>query len=163
MRSRHPYGCSEQQPPALCNASNYHPHLCLGDHRDAAPASGTIPPYSSILNSTTITSNLNSFPAATVVTGPALPSVKRTIEHSPVNNFNAQEVSNFLNNSWKETLNQYYDDNIPESEKPEMHKSPWGARGGLVWGQRGHLMANGNDFFAELRKSSLSQATRNIN
>jgi len=87
--------------------------------------------------------------------------VKRSLEHySPVNNFNAQEVSNFLNNTWKEALNQYYDNNLPESERPELHKSTtWEARGGLVWGQRGHLMANGNDFFAELRKSSLSQAS----
>ncbi|CAG8482538.1 20202_t:CDS:2 [Rhizophagus irregularis] len=120
----------------------------------------TITPYSTAtLNSASFTSNHNSFVSATVP-GPSLPSVKRPLEHSPVNNFNAQEVSNFLNNSWKEALSQYYDNNLPEAEKPELHKSTtWEVRSGQVWGQRGNLMANGNDFFAELRKSSLSQAS----
>ncbi|CAB4378976.1 unnamed protein product [Rhizophagus irregularis] len=121
---------------------------------------GTITPYSTAtLNSASFTSNHNSFVSATVP-GPSLPSVKRPLEHSPVNNFNAQEVSNFLNNSWKEALSQYYDNNLPEAEKPELHKSTtWEVRSGQVWGQRGNLMANGNDFFVELRKSSLSQAS----
>ncbi|CAG8448273.1 9703_t:CDS:2 [Funneliformis caledonium] len=113
---------------------------------------GTITPYSTVpLNSTTLASNHNSFTA--------LPSLKPALEHTPVNNFNAREVSDFLNNK---TLEQFHDDNLPESEKPELYKSTeraWGARNGLVWGQKGHLMANGNDFFDELRKSSFSQVS----
>ncbi|CAI2164259.1 4849_t:CDS:2 [Funneliformis geosporum] len=99
---------------------------------------GTITPYSTVpLNSSTIASSHNSITA--------LPSLKPALEHTPVNNFNAREVSDFLNN-----------------KKPELYKSTeraWGSRNGLVWGQKGHLMANGNDFFDELRKSSFSQVS----
>nr|CAG8466434.1 11584_t:CDS:2 [Entrophospora candida] len=78
-------------------------------------------------------------------------------EHVPVNNFNAQEVSDFLNNSWIEAMGKLRDNTIPDSEKPELYKSTenaWGSKSGPVWGQRAHLMANGKDFFNELRKSS---------
>ncbi|CAG8618318.1 12299_t:CDS:2 [Acaulospora colombiana] len=85
----------------------------------------------------------------------ALPSLRPTPEHVPVNNFNSQEVEAFLNSGWKEEIDRFYNQNNPESEKPEMYKSEkaWG-KGVPAWGQKPHLMANGNDFFNELRKSS---------
>ncbi|GES84301.1 hypothetical protein GLOIN_2v256789 [Rhizophagus clarus] len=89
----------------------------------------------------------------------ALPSLKSTPEHVPINNFNSQEVSNYLNNNWKETLDRYHDNNLPEAEKPELYRSEKAWGGGHVWGQKGHLMANGKDFFAELKKSSPVQAS----
>ncbi|KAG9303393.1 hypothetical protein G9A89_013719 [Geosiphon pyriformis] len=106
--------------------------------------------------------------------GPALPSMRQTKEHIPVNNFNAQEVTTYLSNSWKEAIDRLHDNNIPEAvhittlsifskkftlgiskEKPELYRPPevWGRPGGPAWGSRGH-MANGNDFFTELRKAS---------
>jgi len=118
------------------------------------PASGTV--TTSPTTPTSTSSNHTSFAGS----GPALPSLKSALNHVPVNNFNAQEVSNYLNNTWKETFDRYHDTNIPEAEKPELYRSEkaWGP-GGHVWGQKGHLMANGKDFFAELRKSSLAQAS----
>ncbi|CAG8739567.1 1773_t:CDS:2, partial [Acaulospora morrowiae] len=116
-------------------------------HTNAPPVSTTV------TSPTTPTSNA-SFSSGPP--GPALPSLRPTPEHVPVNNFNSQEVDTFLNNGWKEELERYYN-NTPESEKPEMYKpteKAWGPKSGPVWGQKPHLMANGNDFYTELRKSS---------
>ncbi|CAJ0898319.1 5067_t:CDS:2 [Entrophospora sp. SA101] len=58
---------------------------------------------------------------------------------------------------WIEAMGKLRDNTIPDSEKPELYKSTenaWGSKSGPVWGQRAHLMANGKDFFNELRKSS---------
>ncbi|RIB17071.1 hypothetical protein C2G38_2246608 [Gigaspora rosea] len=86
--------------------------------------------------------------------GPALPSSRPVPEHVPVNNFNSAEVSSFLNNGFHEAVQRYHNNSDPE--KPDMYKPPaeknaWGNK--LTWGQATHLMANGNDFFTELRKS----------
>jgi len=119
------------------------------------PASGTVTPSPT---TPTSTSSNTSFAGP----GPALPSLKPAPEHVPVNSFNSQEVSNFLNNTWKETLDRCHDTSLPEAEKPEIYKSTekaWGTKGGPVWGNKGNLMANGNDFFAELKKSPLAQVS----
>jgi hypothetical protein len=117
------------------------------------PASGTV--TTSPTTPTSTSSNHTSFAGS----GPALPSSKPASEHDPVNHFNAQEVSNYLNNTWKEALDRYHDNNLSDSEKPELYRpeKAWG--GAHSWGQKGNLMANGKDFFAELRKSLLSQAS----
>ncbi|CAI2164051.1 10832_t:CDS:2 [Funneliformis geosporum] len=125
----------------------------LHNNNNLPPASVTPPP-----TTPTSTSSNTSF----TVPGPALPSLKPAPEHVPVNHFNSQEISNYLNNTWKETLDRYHDINLSEVEKPEMYKSTekaWVARGGPVWGNKGNLMANGNDFFAELKKSPLAQVS----
>ncbi|CAG8600817.1 11952_t:CDS:10 [Diversispora eburnea] len=88
--------------------------------------------------------------------GPALPSLRPTPEHIPVNNFNSQEVETYLNTGWKEAVERHYANSSSEPDKTEMYNAgkAWGPRGGPVWGHKPHLMANGNDFFTELRKSS---------
>ncbi|UZO24038.1 uncharacterized protein OCT59_016362 [Rhizophagus irregularis] len=117
------------------------------------PASGTV--TTSPTTPTSTSSNHTSFAGS----GPALPSMKSAPDHVPVNNFNAQEVSNYLNNTWKENFERVHDNNLPEAEKPELYRSEKAWGGGHVWGQKGHLMANGKDFFAELRKTSPTQAS----
>jgi hypothetical protein len=57
------------------------------------PASGTV--TTSPTTPTSTSSNHTSFAGS----GPALPSLKSAPDHVPLNNFNAQEVSNYLNNS----------------------------------------------------------------
>nr|CAG8443733.1 478_t:CDS:2 [Entrophospora candida] len=67
---------------------------------------------------------------------------------------NAKRKNSF---GWIEAMGKLRDNTIPDSEKPELYKSTenaWGSKSGPVWGQRAHLMANGKDFFNELRKSS---------
>lgn len=127
-------------------------------HTATPPAAGTATPSPTTPTSAGSTSSNASFASGP---GPVLPNLRPVQEHIPVNNFNAQEVSAFLNNSWKEAMDRLHDSNVPDSEKPEKYtptEKAWGNKGGLVWGQRGR-MANGNDFFTELRKSSPTQAT----
>ncbi|RIA83204.1 Rogdi leucine zipper containing protein [Glomus cerebriforme] len=119
----------------------------------------TLPPTGTVTTSPTTPTSTSSNHTSFAGSGPALPSLKPAPDHVPVNNFNAQEVSNYLNNTWKETFDRYHDSNIPEAEKPELYRSDKAWGNGHVWGQKGHLMANGKDFYSELRKSSLAQAS----
>ncbi|CAG8439595.1 1340_t:CDS:2 [Ambispora leptoticha] len=84
--------------------------------------------------------------------------LRPTQEHVPLNGFNAQEVTTYLNNTWNEVLARHYDINLSEAEKPELYSPPVNKP---AWGQRANLMVNGNDFLTELRKSF--QVTANHN
>ncbi|RHZ76500.1 hypothetical protein Glove_197g49 [Diversispora epigaea] len=124
-------------------------------HNTTSPAvSGTVTPSPTTPTSVGSSSSNASFSSGSP--GPALPSLRPTPEHIPVNNFNSQEVESYLNTGWKEAMDRFYANSPSEPDKTEMYSSgkAWGPRGGPVWGYKPHLMANGNDFFTELRKSS---------
>ncbi|CAG8743500.1 26267_t:CDS:2 [Dentiscutata erythropus] len=125
-------------------------------HATTPLASGTV------TSPTTPTSLGSTASNASFSSGPALPSSRPIPEHVPVNNFNSAEISLFLNNGFHEAVQRYHSNSDPDLnellslEKPDMYKPPteknaWGNK--LTWGQAAHLMANGNDFFTELRKS----------
>ncbi|CAG8501131.1 17804_t:CDS:2 [Funneliformis caledonium] len=142
------------------NANSKRKNSFAGKNKDFH--NNTLPPASVSVTPPPTTPTSTSSNTSFAGPGPALPSLKPAPEHVPVNHFNSQEISNYLNNTWKETLDRYHDINLPEVEKPEMYKSTekaWVARSGPVWGIKGNLMANGNDFFAELRKPPLAQVS----
>ncbi|CAG8757254.1 13335_t:CDS:2, partial [Cetraspora pellucida] len=125
-------------------------------HSTAPLASGTVtsPATPTPVGSTTSNVSFSS--------GPALPSSRPIPKHVPVNNFNSAEVSSFLNNGYHEAMDRYHNSSASgflnelfPLDKPDTYKPPtesaWDNK--LVWGKKAHLMANGNDFFTELRKS----------
>ncbi|KAJ5317348.1 hypothetical protein N7508_001856 [Penicillium antarcticum] len=67
-------------------------------------------------------------------------------QHVPVRGFNAAEAKNVLKRGPKESK--------PNQYKPTTKDAPNRASG--AWGTKPHLMANGKDFFVELRKQITS-------
>ncbi|CAG8500789.1 1933_t:CDS:2 [Ambispora gerdemannii] len=98
----------------------------------AITTSSSSPSTPSIGITSTTTSSTT---ASTLASGPALPSLRPTQEHIPLNSFNAQEVTTYLNNTWKEVLERHYDSNLSEAEKPELYSPPVNKP---AWGQRGN-------------------------
>ncbi|OGE57153.1 hypothetical protein PENARI_c002G00339 [Penicillium arizonense] len=67
-------------------------------------------------------------------------------QHVPVRGFNAAEAKNILKRGSRESKPNIY--------KPTAKDAP--NRAGGAWGSKPHLMANGRDFFVELRKQITS-------
>ncbi|KTW28495.1 hypothetical protein T552_01755 [Pneumocystis carinii B80] len=80
----------------------------------------------------------------------------------PIRGFNTVEVSSYLNKEWKSALDRANDTTFPAKDRPEIYKmtnNEWMTKNGStasIWGGRGHLMAKGSTFLAELRKSIVS-------
>ncbi|KAG0260300.1 hypothetical protein DFQ27_003608 [Actinomortierella ambigua] len=84
-------------------------------------------------------------------------------EHTPVNNFNSQEVSNYFSRTWSATLDAYQQASTgaPGMGKPEMYKGSetmaWGNKSGPAWGKKG-TTSTGADFLGELKTKASTLA-----
>ncbi|KAK9768563.1 hypothetical protein K7432_000706 [Basidiobolus ranarum] len=103
-------------------------------------------------------SNSYNSPSAPAPGPNAFPHPRQISEHIPLNEFNAQEVSAYLNRGWSTVFDQLHNSSLSEHEKPILHKNAekaWSSRGPFTsaWGQKACIMASGDDFLTRLEGS----------